>query len=115
MSDETPIVDLDVTPDLPPFRVKLNDQLYEFEALALAYSLKDLSGETNPSVIGETISAALTKLLGQPLELTTYKACELVVAFENQMQQHMEPLKKVFGSELFSTTTSESLEPNTTI
>lgn len=92
------MLDLNEQPSLPEYELKLKDgETKSFDTLLLSYKLQALDGEKNPEKIQEIINKAFE------VNVDGFTALVILKDFTEFSEQHLEePLKKVFGPELFS-------------
>jgi len=92
---------------IPEYKVKIADIERSFDALVLAYAMRSLEGVEDPTEICNVVRKALK--LEETIPLSTFDACAILKDFHEFSEEHLEePLKKVFGRSLFSTTISDS-------
>lgn len=92
---------------IPEYKVKIADIERSYDALVFAYAVRSLEGVEDPTEICNVVRQALK--LEDDVQLSTFDTCAILQDFHDFGEKHLdEPLKKVFGRSLFSTTTSDS-------
>ncbi len=103
------MIDLDDTNrvHVPPYKIKAGEQEREYDALQFAFDIRVLEGVEDPTEILKVLRQVLN--LTDDIKLSTFDACLILKDFKDFSDTHLdEPLKKVFGRSLFSTTTTDS-------
>jgi len=98
------MLDLGAQTTIPRYELKLKDGTTKsYDSLLLGYKLQDFEGEVDPEKIMEVIN----KLFD--VDVDALAAIQILEDFTAFSIDHLEePLKKVFGRELSSTTTTDS-------
>ena len=109
--------DLNEQPSLPEYELKLKSgETKSFDTLLISYKLQALDGEKDPEKIQEIINKAFE------VNVDSFTAMIILKDFTAFSEQHLEePLKKVFGPELFSAismgsrpkSSDDSVQPST--
>ena len=102
------MLDLNELPKLPRYEIKLADgTVKSYDSLLTVYSLQTIEGETEPLVIQSCVNKVFD------LDVDAFTAIRILEDFTTFSEQNLEePLKKVFGRELSSTTTMDSRPEN---
>lgn len=95
---------LELNEQLPNYELKLvTGEVKSFDLLLLSYKLRVLDGEEDPAEIREIINKVFE------IEVDAFSAMCIIKDFTEFSEAHLEePLKKVFGAELFSTISTGS-------
>lgn len=111
------MLDLNEQPSLPEYSLKLKGgETKSFDTLLLSYRLQALDGENDPEKIQGIINKAFE------IDVDGFTAMIILKDFTGFADKHLEePLKKVFGQELFSAismgsrpkSSDDSVQPST--
>lgn len=111
------MLDLNEQPNLPRYELKLpGGETKSYDPLVLGFALRCTEGVEDPVALQKAVNEAFE------LDVDTYHACIILKDFIEFGEKELEePLKKVFGRGLFSTSTlasdstkSENLNPQST-
>lgn len=103
------MLNVDEQPKLPRYELKVGGETKSYDSLILGYGLKGLEGIEDPSRIQATVNSVFA------VEVDSFTASVILKDFFDFAERELEePLKNVFGRELFSTTTTDSVLPNST-
>jgi len=93
------MLDLNEQPNLPRFELKMPDgEVKSYDTLLLSYQLKVLDEEKDPAKIHEFINKAFE------INVDAWPAMIILKEFTEFAEKYLEePLKKVFGEQLYST------------
>lgn len=100
--------DLNEQPQLPSYELKLRDgSVKSFDPLLVSYKLRVLDEEVDPVKIQGIINKVFE------IDVDAISAMLIVKDFTEFSEEHLEePLKKVFGAEPFSATSTDSAPVN---
>lgn len=98
------MLDLNEQPQVPRYELKVGEVTKSYDPIILGYALRDLKEtETDPGVLQHKVNEVLE------IDVDAFTAGIILKDFfEFAKRELEEPLKNVFGRELFSTTTSDS-------
>lgn len=102
------MLDLSTQVTLPRYELKLaNGEVKSYDPILIGYKLQDLEGESEPEAIQQSINTIFE------LQVDAFQALQILENFTAFTAEHLEEaLKKVFGREPSSTTTSDSRPEN---
>ena len=101
--------DLNEQPTLPRYELKVvGGGVKSYDAILVSFDLRVLDGERDPTKIREVVNRIFE------VDVDALSAMSILQNFVEFEEAHLEePLKKVFGAELFSTTSTGSRPENT--
>lgn len=102
------MLDLKEQPQLPNYELKLGDgTMKSYDSILVSYGLKDLDGVEDPAKVQEIVNRVFE------IEVDALTSMIILRDFIKFEEEHLEePLKKVFGRELFSVTSTVSRPPS---
>lgn len=102
------MLDLNEQPQLPEYILKLRDGVTKsFDLLLLSYKLRVLDGEEDAAKIREIVNQVFE------IDIDAFDAMVIIKDFTAFSAEHLEePLKKVFGAELYSAISMDSAPKN---
>ena len=98
------MLDLNEQPAVPAYELKLiNGEVKSYDTLLISFALRALDAESDPGVIQELVNKIFK------INVDAWQAMIILEDFTNFAEANLEePLKKVFGRELFSTSSMAS-------
>jgi len=101
--------DLSAEPDLPRYELKTRDgEVKSYDPVLIAYNLRGLEKEEDPAKVRKTVCEVFA------VDVTALDALTILENFLKFTEECLEePLKKVFGRVLSSTTSTGSRPANT--
>lgn len=102
------MLDLNEQPKLPPFELKTTTgETKSYDTLLISYALRSLDAEQDPAAIQTTVNRVFE------VDVDAWTAMVILKEFTDFAEEHLEePLKKVFGRELYSATSTDSPQPS---
>lgn len=98
------MLDLNEQPEVVPFELKTKEgETKSYDTLLMSYRLRDLDAEQDPEAIQTVINKAFE------INVNAWTAMVILKEFTEFAEKNLEgPLKKVFGLELYSVTSTGS-------
>lgn len=98
------MLNLNEQPSLPKFELKTEKgEIKSYDTLLISYLLRDLDAEKDPTEIQRVVNKVFE------VEVDSWMAMVILKEFTEFAEKNLEePLKKVFGLELYSATSTDS-------